>query len=265
MYLITVYGDELYHHGIQGQKWGLRRFQNKDGTYTKAGKNRRNSETKKAKLTKRFTGKTVDKSKFKATSDPTANEDYTKKKGEKVWHVTPSATFNKLNKGQSLYISATDEDRHTYRSFLSMMLKAKGFKTIKEVELTLNEDLKAPSNDNQKKIFKGVYDNNKEVFDREISDYYSRHKNKPDDTYDQFIKMLDDSKHNESKTMFYDAVKNSGYNAILDQHDVDYSWMNAKKPLIVMDAVNMFGDIKVSDISEKEIEDSLKKLGVLEK
>ena len=30
----------LAHHGIQGQKWGVRRFQNPDGTYTEAGKDR---------------------------------------------------------------------------------------------------------------------------------------------------------------------------------------------------------------------------------
>ena len=30
--------DELYHHGIQGQKWGLRRWQNEDGSLTEAGR-----------------------------------------------------------------------------------------------------------------------------------------------------------------------------------------------------------------------------------
>ena len=30
--------SELYHHGIKGQKWGVRRYQNEDGTYTDAGK-----------------------------------------------------------------------------------------------------------------------------------------------------------------------------------------------------------------------------------
>ena len=32
------YKDELYHHGIKGQKWGIRRFVNEDGTLTEAGK-----------------------------------------------------------------------------------------------------------------------------------------------------------------------------------------------------------------------------------
>ena len=35
--------DELYHYGIKGQKWGVRRYQNKDGSLTAAGKKRRSS------------------------------------------------------------------------------------------------------------------------------------------------------------------------------------------------------------------------------
>ena len=30
--------NELYHHGILGQRWGVRRFQNPDGSLTDAGK-----------------------------------------------------------------------------------------------------------------------------------------------------------------------------------------------------------------------------------
>ena len=31
----------LVHHGIKGQKWGVRRYQNEDGTWTEAGKRHR--------------------------------------------------------------------------------------------------------------------------------------------------------------------------------------------------------------------------------
>ena len=36
-----VKSDELYHWGIKGMKWGIRRYQNKDGSLTKAGLKRR--------------------------------------------------------------------------------------------------------------------------------------------------------------------------------------------------------------------------------
>lgn len=32
--------DEIKHHGIKGQKWGVRRYQNADGSLTAAGKKR---------------------------------------------------------------------------------------------------------------------------------------------------------------------------------------------------------------------------------
>lgn len=37
--------NSLAHYGIRGMKWGVRRFQNSDGSYTSAGKKRKQKES----------------------------------------------------------------------------------------------------------------------------------------------------------------------------------------------------------------------------
>lgn len=39
-YKLINSGEELQHHGVKGMRWGVRRYQNEDGSYTSAGKAR---------------------------------------------------------------------------------------------------------------------------------------------------------------------------------------------------------------------------------
>lgn len=49
----TRYKDYLCHHGIRGQKWGIRRYQNPDGTLTELGKKRKQMLTDASKYAKK--------------------------------------------------------------------------------------------------------------------------------------------------------------------------------------------------------------------
>lgn len=46
--------NELNHWGVRGMRWGVRRYQNKDGTLTAAGKKRYNAEMEKLKERERI-------------------------------------------------------------------------------------------------------------------------------------------------------------------------------------------------------------------
>lgn len=162
------YTDELYHHGIKGMKWGIRRFQNKDGSLTPAGKKRYDDDGPTQKTTHRQ--RLEEKYRSKGMSEESAKIAANKRiKIEKIIAVTAGVTIaaatayaaNKyikehadgiIKSGTKMQVIATDPNKNLDRPFYaaykkSDTVKYKGTlgKTFKETgnsvhKITLNAD-----------------------------------------------------------------------------------------------------------------------------
>lgn len=131
--------EELYHHGVQGQRWGIRRYQNPDGSLTPAGRRR---AQKLASKYAEITGKkiVVKKDTVKTSSTKKKSTDKEEPKKENIVKKKINETKNKIveNNAKKKAVKEKEkqiEERNKEAVQRSEQEKKKNVKSMSDQEL----------------------------------------------------------------------------------------------------------------------------------
>lgn len=125
-----MYEDYLMHHGIKGQKWGVRRFQNKDGTRTPLGRKREreNNKIDHDKLVKSTNAKELYKNRDQL-SDRELQDRLNRMRNEQALEQMANAK-NKSQNGQSMSKKVLGKVGEKSAEALAVAVVAKGQKVV---------------------------------------------------------------------------------------------------------------------------------------
>lgn len=236
--LTSIYKSEtentLKHHGIKGQKWGVRRFQNKDGTLTSAGKKRYSDD-----------------------------DDVIMKKGETGKHVSGERRVYLNKKETYLYDPNNEHDRQVYEGAYAKYIElGKGFTNQYIHEYKFKKDLVSPSAEKRVEIFIDMYRDKPMLFTGSMNQVRSSVQNRNQSTltdknknvasykkeydentsdkdlrkygYDTFTALQEyGSARSPAVKAYYKEVEKRGYNALVDDNNRNV-YNDAVKPFIVL-------------------------------
>lgn len=258
-------GYELQHHGVKGQRWYVRRYQNYDGTWTDMGRERY--------------GKDVNKSANKVESRDFLTEERSIPAGTKMYRTSVNPNENQNG---SVYVTYLDPERNLYKGGW-VRNTSYAYKSY-EYSFTLKDDLKIPSRQTQSKVISDVINEDKNktlhdiVWNRSLmlfGNYMLRDLIKHN--YDNKAKkFVDEQIHNVYKGMspdqlaYYAAqtfglntklkdevirrLSKMGYNAMADEASIGGRYGQVKEgydPLILFDR-NLLRTDSIDNISRSE-------------
>lgn len=241
----AVSSDALQHHGIKGQKWGVRRFQNDDGSLTPAGRKRYGED------------------RYKLDDDGRIEI----QKGAEMQRIIDGLMSKNGIQGQT-YASIGKNDNNQY---MNVLAKAKVSKVLK---LTAKTTLKSPSTNEASDMFFDTLKKDKKILDefKQMSNFAENgyniknfNKNLNDiingkadtETKKQYYEFANylfvyDDKIPTAKSAFYKELNNKGYNILRDEYDSKSGVVKA--PIIILD-----GESSVSISSSKMVNKAMTK------
>lgn len=251
----------LKHHGIKGMRWGVRRYQNKDGSLTKKGKLRY------------------------LNSDGSLNDEGRKRYGENRYKINKDGSMeiqkganlqrvvltsgSKQNLEGQLYVSITKHDNSSYLDSYAY----EGHSKV--LNLTAKTTLRSPTTDDAAKLFFDIVDKNPKCYEeyqqiantfddldnsnlrrnvKEIAKGGASKKGLDDYYYTANYWLVDDDYLPTTKKIFYDELKKNGYNMLKDEYDAAGG---IRAPIILLDgksSVNIKSSELVNAAMKKEAE-----------
>ena len=196
------YSDEyLAHHGIKGQKWGVRRFQNYDGTLTAAGK-------KHYGVSDDYDGRIIPQnSNFYRITNNKEDVTYDGKK----------------------YLSTNKKDHKAWQKYIGDAYAERGYETY-NIEYMPVKDLKIAKSEKVGELFLEAKKNDPQIFNQIVLDTLEAQRKfdyKSDDTTD--LLSLNFAMQTKTGQQFINQLLDLGYDGIEDAHGRNIS----KDPIIV--------------------------------